>query len=321
MSLVLTMQADIGKYTFRSLSEVRISRSRSELAATASITLPSEYDSQYLCNVLQGGDRVSIRLGYEGYGIREEFTGYVVDVSQRRPVVIECEDEMYQLKRQHPKAKSWRKVKLAEVLRYLVPEAQLDEVPDVTLSPFAVKGGGSVFDAIEELCSKYGLEAFYQGGKLHVMVPYTDMKAGTARYDLEQNVIRPDLTFRREGDVRIKINAVSILPSNKKLRIDVGDSDAASVTTLHFYNVTTEAELRRLAQDKLKTMKYDGFSGSITTFGIPYAEPGMTAEIRDRRFSGNRYGRYMIDAVTTTAGRGGFRREVKIGRALSNEQK
>ena len=321
MSYVLTMQADIGKYTFRSLSEVRISRSRSELAATASITLPSEYDSQYLCNVIKGGDRVSIRLGYDGHGIREEFTGYVVDVSQRRPVVIECEDEMYQLKRQHPKAKSWKKVKLVEVIRYLVPGAQLDEVPDVTLSPFSIKGGGSTFDAIEELCDKYGLQAFYQGGQFHVMVPYTDMKLDTARYDLEQNVIRPDLTYRREGDVRLKINAVSILPSNKKLRIDVGDSDAASVTTLHFYNVTTEAELRRLAQDKLRTMKYDGFSGSITTFGIPYAEPGMTAEIRDRRFSGNRYGRYMIDAVTTTAGRGGFRREVKIGRALSNGQK
>lgn len=43
MSLVLNMQADMGRYTFRSLAEVAISRSRKELAATARVTLPSEY--------------------------------------------------------------------------------------------------------------------------------------------------------------------------------------------------------------------------------------------------------------------------------------
>lgn len=319
MSYVVNMQADIGKYTFRSLAEVRIERSRKELAATAEITLPSEYRTRYLCNEIVGGDSVAIRLGYNGQ-LREEFTGYVADVAQRRPVVIHCEDEMYTLKRSHPAARSWQTVKLSEVVEYLLPDASIDGVPNVTLSQFTIKPGGSVFEALEDLTKKYGLQAFYQGGRLHVTIPYYDMDVDTVRYDLERNVIRPDLTFRREEDVRMEIRAVSILPNNRKLQVDVGDSDAASITTLHFYNVTTEAELRRLAEDRLRTMKYAGFSGSITTFGIPYAEPGMAAEIRDRRFSGNRFGRYMIDAVTTTCGRGGFRREVQIGRALNVEE-
>lgn len=319
MSLVLSMQADVGKYVFRSLAEVRIERSRKELAATAKITLPSEYEGQYLCNVIHGGDRVAIRLGYNG-ALREEFSGYVLDVSQRRPVVIECEDEMYTLKRTTPQARSWSSVTLREVLTYLLPDVELYDIPSVTLTPFAIKPGGSAFDALDKLCSGYGLQAFWTGGKLHVSVPYYDMDMGTARYDLERNVIRPDLTYRREGDVRLHVKAVSILPSNKKIMVDVGDMDAASTTTLHYYNVRVEAELRRLAEDKLKALKYGGFSGSLTSFGVPYAAPGMTAEIRDRRFNGNRFGRYMIDAVTTTAGRGGFRRNVSIGRALNVAQ-
>lgn len=320
MSLVLNMQADISRYTFRSLAEATISRSRKELAATARITLPSEYESTYICNEIHGGDPVTIRLGYNGK-MREEFSGYVVDVAQKRPVVIECEDEMYQLRRVHPKARSWKSVKLAQVIAYLLPKAQVLNVPDVTLTPFAIKPGGSVFDVLDKICSAYGLQAYYRGKQLIVTVPYYAMPTGNVRYDLERNVIRPDLTFRREGDVRLRIRAVSILRDNKKLRVEVGDSDAAAVTTLHFYNIMTEAELLRMAQDKLKVMKYGGFSGTITTFGIPYAEPDMTAEIRDRRFNGNRYGRYMIDSVTTTAGRSGFRRKVEIGRALSDGTK
>lgn len=318
MSLVPIKEATIGRYIFRTLSSVTVRRSRKEIAATAQITLPAEYDGKYLCNEIKGGDEVVISLGYNDRK-REEFRGYVADVSQRRPVVIQCEDETYQLKRMSPQARSWSSVKLKDVINYVLPKAETHDLPDVTLTPFQIKPGGSVFDVLEKLVKTYGLQAFFEGKTLHITVPYYDMNSGTAYYDLERNVIRPDLTFRREGDVRIHVRAISILRNNKKLKADVGDSDASTITTLHFYNVTTVAELKRLAEDRLKTMKYGGFSGTMLTFGIPYAEPGMAAEIRDRRFSGNRFGRYMIDGVTTTSGIGGFRREVEIGRVLKKE--
>ena len=318
MSFIPMKEATIGRYIFRTLSSVTIRRSRKEIAATAEITLPAEYDGKYLCNEIKGGDEVVIALGYDDRKT-EEFRGYVVDVAQRRPVVIQCEDETYRLKRMSPKARSWSSVKLKEIIAYVLPDAKTHDLPDVTLSPFQIKPGGSVFDVLEKLVKTYGLQAFFKDKTLHVTVPYYDMNDGTVRYDLERNVIRPDLTFRREGDVRIHVRAVSILRNNKKLTADVGDSDASAITTLHFYNVTTVAELKRLAEDRLKTMKYGGFSGTLLTFGVPYAEPGMAAEIRDRRFSGNRFGRYMIDAVTTTSGTGGFRREVEIGRALKKQ--
>ncbi|MBQ4278359.1 MAG: hypothetical protein IJC16_00200 [Rikenellaceae bacterium] len=317
MSFTLSCRIIIGQYEFRYVAETVIEQSRKQMGDRATIVLPSRYKSQFLCNLVKGGDPVIIGLGYDGR-IEKEFEGYVSDVSYRQPVQIQCEDGMYIFKRRTPKARSWSSVKLAEVLRYLVGEVELFEVPDITLSPFAIKPGGSVYAVLQQIRDKYGLEIFFRDGKLVVTVPtYADSRE-RVRYDLERNVIDPSLTFRRVDDVRIRVKAVSILPGNKRLTVDVGDMDAASTTTLHFYNVTVEAELRRLASDKLRNLKYDGFSGTLTTFGLPRARKGMIAEIRDARFDGSRSGAYQIDAVKQTFGRGGYRREVSLGRRVDS---
>ena len=136
MSFVPIKEATIGRYIFRTLSSVTIRRSRKEIAATAEITLPAEYDGKYLCNEIKGGDEVVIALGYDDRKT-EEFRGYVVDVAQRRPVVIQCEDETYRLKRMSPKARSWSSVKLKEIIAYVLPDAK-------TLPPGLIWNGESV---------------------------------------------------------------------------------------------------------------------------------------------------------------------------------
>ena len=318
MSLSLSCRAIIGAFEFDSLADVRIERDRRQLGATATVTIPSIYNEQFVVDNIKGGDAVIIGLGYNG-DIRKEFVGYVADLSYSRPVKIRCEDEFYRLKRTTPAARSWKSVELADVLRYLIPDAVLRDVPRVTLAPFAVKPGGNSYTALQKLCDSYGLQAWHDGTAFVVAVPMYSGAGQVVRYDMQSNVIDPQLEFRRAGDVRVKVSAVSISPDNKRIMVDVGDLDAASTTTLHFYNVSSESELRRLAEDKLSTMKYDGMSGSMKTFGLPYVEPGMTARIRDRRFGSVRIGSYMVDAVTTQWGRQGFSREVTIGRKLSDE--
>lgn len=321
MSLVLSCRLIIGKYEFSSVADVRIDKSRKRLGNTATITLPARYKNEFLCNVLKGGDSVIIGLGYNGK-IEREFEGYVVDVAYKKPVEIRCEDEMYLLKRIQPKAKSWRSVKLIDIMKYLVSGVQLREVPDITLSSFAIKPGGSVYAVLQQLRDTYGLDIFYTGKTLTVTVAsYADGDGdGKVKYHLERNVINPALTYRRVDDVRLRVKAISILPNNKRLTVDVGDDEPASTTTMHFYNVSVEAELRKLATDKLSNMKYTGFSGSLTTFGVPYVEPGMVAMIKDTRFNDSRSGSYLIESVATSFGKSGFRREVTIGRRVSSEQ-
>ena len=101
MSFIPIKEATIGRYISRTLSSVTIRRSRKEIAATAEITLPAEYDGKYLCNEIKGGDEVVIALGYDDRKT-EEFRGYVVDVAQRRPVVIQCRSEEHTSELQSP---------------------------------------------------------------------------------------------------------------------------------------------------------------------------------------------------------------------------
>jgi len=319
MSLWLSCYITIGKYYFEHVHELSIVKSRKRIANTATIKLPNRYSGEFLCNHIKGGDPVSISIGYNDE-LREEFVGYISEVEFNTPVVITCEDEIYNLKRRKPTAKSWPSTTLAEVLKYLVPDATLTGVPDVTLAPFYVYADKSVASALQELRDNFGLEINFRGKNLFVGVPLTEPDAANAEtviYDIEKNVIDPRLNFRRAEDVRIKVNAKSITADNKVLTAEAGDADGSS-TTMHFYNITSVAELQRQAEEKLKVLKYDGFRGSLTTFGLPYVEPGNVARIIDRRFDNIRTGSYFVDSVETTFGVNGFRREVEIGRRAAS---
>ncbi len=313
---VLQCEITIGEYIFRHVAEVKITSSRTALSVITTIKLPQKYDGKYLAAYIQPGDKVAIKLGYKPE-LKTEFTGYVVEVNPNIPVEIKCEDEMYNLKRRHPKAKTFVSATLKDVLAYMVPGARL-EVPVINLTNFKLDGKGSVAYALKKIKEAYGLDIYYRNGKLFAGLAYTDseaIKAGTVIYNLQKNVINPRLNWRKVSDVRLKVKAISILPDNKTLTYTAGDEDGALITR-HFYNLTTEAELKVQAEQTLKHNKYNGFEGSLLAFGRPFSVHGQVAEIIDPRFD-SRKGRHFIDKTIVTFGTQGFRREVFIGRKAS----
>jgi len=312
---VLQCKIYIGKYVFEHVNKVVIDSSRSSLADKATVTLPQKYSGEYLAAVVSPGDEVEIWLGYKPE-LKLEFKGYVTNVQPNTPVEISCEDEMYNLKRQKPVAKAWKSTTLKEVLGYLVPGARL-EVPGINLTNFKVDGKGSVAYALQKIKETYGLDLYFRNGKLFAGLAYTDSETINERvkYNLEKNVINPQLNFRKLGDVKLRVKAISILPNNTKLEAEVGDLDGA-LKTIHFYNLATTAELQQQAEQTLKYMQFDGFEGSIQTFGIPFSTHGQVAEIEDPRFE-TRKGNYLIDRVVVSFGTEGFRRQNYIGRRAS----
>jgi hypothetical protein len=319
MSLSLTCNITIGNYRFSGVNEVTVVQTNKQITNTATIKLPNRHTNQFLVNKIKGGDKVVIELGYNNQ-LRQEFSGYVRDITFSNPVTIECEDEMYTLKRIKPTLKSFENATLADILKYLVPKATLLDIPEITFETFEVFADRSVAHALQELRENFGLEVNFVGNTLFVGVPYTQLSQANAPevlYNMELNVIDSGLQFQRKEDVRIRVEARSITGNNEVITATVGDNDASTTTTLHFYGITVKAELERQAEEKLKQWKYDGFKGELTTFGLPYAAPGYVASIVDTRFNGARTGKYIINSVTTTFGQNGFRRAVEIGRALA----
>jgi hypothetical protein len=116
------------------------------------------------------------------------------------------------------------------------------------------------------------------------------------------------LKVQNAADVKIKIKAVSLMPNNKKVRVEVGDPDGET-RTLHTYN-KQEKELKAWAEQELKRLKRDGLTGSFTTFGAEQVDKLDNVGIK---IDGERKGIYQTQKNVIKYSTGGFRQEITIG--------
>ena len=261
---------------------------------------------------INAGDTVLIQLGYNG-NMRTEFEGYVSEVSPRTPLEIKCEDEMWKLK-QDTVTKGWGTVKMKDIILYLVPEADVSQVYDITLSNFTIDHTSRA-KALEKLMDETGLAIYYRDKKIFCGFPYTELGLPEVNYHFQKNIPKDEgkksLTFLTKEMVKLKVRAISMLPNNKHLEVILGDEGGSEIT-LHFYNCPTKDMLTKMATEKLKTLKYDGYRGSLLAFGQPFVTHSMIANITDTEYP-ERSGKYFIDKVKTKYGHGGLRREVEFG--------
>lgn len=308
----MTCNIIIGNWEFDYCHKVEIKTSWKTLTDTCTIHLPNVQGT--LDTKIKVGDEVIVRLGYDGV-LSEDFRGYVARVKPASPMVIECQDEMWKLKQQTV-SHSWKSASLEEVLKFLVPHAQV-KVPGITLSPFRLDKVTKA-QALEKIKEEYGLCVFFRGPELYIGLPYgIDEEPFEFRYHMQKNVASfGSLEYRRKEDVRVKVKAISLLPNNTKHEVEVGDSDGEQ-HTLHFYNLTKE-ELKQQAEAKIDLLKFDGYKGSFTAFGQPNAQHSGIAKLKDDTYQ-DRGGDYFIDAVSIAYGPDGYRRELELGKRATSK--
>ena len=116
------------------------------------------------------------------------------------------------------------------------------------------------------------------------------------------------LEQQQAANIRLCIKAVSIMPNNKKIKVEVGDKDGEH-RTLHTYN-KTESELKAWAEQELKRLKVDGLTGSFTTFGYRLVDKLDAIGIK---LDGNKMGVYQVKKNVIKYGTGGYRQEITLG--------
>ena len=117
-----------------------------------------------------------------------------------------------------------------------------------------------------------------------------------------------NLTQQKAEAMRIKVKAVSLLPDNTKLKLELGDQDG-ELRTLHTYN-KQEAELRAWAEQELKRLKVDGLTGSFTTFGYRLVDKLDNIGII---IDGVKMGVYQVKKNVIKFGVSGYRQEITLG--------
>lgn len=127
------------KYVFNVAETIHIENSTDKLSDTAKLTLPREfkqlqYSSQSisiaqkrLLDYIKVGDKIKIEFGYDG-DLKPEFVGYITRIGAEIPIELDCEDEMWMLKKMKPVNKLFKNTTLKEVVKFLAPGYKIDSM-------------------------------------------------------------------------------------------------------------------------------------------------------------------------------------------------
>ena len=221
---ILCSEIRIGNVSFKSVHDVRIKRSIYSLAATAVVKVPVTAVLKHTgeapayietAQAVKVGDRVEIRLGYDG-NLSTEFAGYVKRLNYKVPLEIECEDEYYATRRVNC-VFSGKETTLKQCLNTILPDLNIAYCVDLTLKNFVVnnKPGSWVLGFLKK---EYGLAVFFDidgnlyAGKAH------EVQGETVKYRLRYNVIKDDeLKYQLAEDVRLKVKAVCYYKDGTKI--------------------------------------------------------------------------------------------------------
>ncbi|WP_299991238.1 hypothetical protein [uncultured Bacteroides sp.] len=256
---------------------------------------------------------MKVWLGYDG-DLQLAFVGYVRDVGFKTPVVITCEDEMFKLKQIEAKKKAYKSVNLETLLKEQGLNYPLRVMGEQNLGQYRVTADtvASLLGHLQE----NGVRSFfrYEDGSpvLYCGVLFERDSCPSQVFATGVNIIDDQsLEQQKAENMRLRIKAVSLMPNNKKIRVEVGDADGEH-RTLHTYN-KQEAELKAWAQQEIKRLKRDGLTGSFKTFGYRLADKLDAIGIK---IDGEKKGVYQVKKNIIKYGTGGFRQEITLGQRI-----
>lgn len=323
--MVVRVKVQIDNMTFNMVHSVKRKKSIKKFTGTATIKLPKKLrfvsngrpDSAYepsktVKDYIKVGQKVTIWMGYDQHLIKR-FEGYVSrGVEPSVPVVVECEDEMWQLK-QKAASVSLKDTSIKKIIETIAPGYD-SEVLDANIGDFSMKNTTAA-KVLFELKKRYGLRSYFIGKTLIVGKPYTNSKVlqlEKKTYEFGRNVIESSLKFRSKDDQKIQIKAISINPDNTKTEVTIGDKDGAT-RTLHFFD-KKKAELKKLATLHLDRFKVEGYEGDITSFGFPILEIGQKLAIIDKGYDKRNSDHYVEEIEEWIDN--GYRQKPTIGKKV-----
>lgn len=296
------------------VTSVEITRDTEKLTDECKITLPKriKWDGEAQIPVKRG-DSIKVWTGY-GEDLELAFAGYVRSVGIKTPIVLTCEDEMFKLKQMPCVKKAYKTVTLETLLK----DQGLDGVKvfgEQNLGQFRVTD-----DTVAALLGRLqnsGIRSFYryEDGKpvLYCGVIFERDTKPSQVFATGVNIISDSsLEQQLAANIRLCVKAVSIMPNNKKIKVEVGDKDGEH-RTLHTYN-KSESELKAWAGQEIKRLKVDGLKGSFTTFGYRLVDKLDAIGIK---IDGNKMGVYQVQKNVIKYGTGGYRQEITLGQRVA----
>lgn len=303
---------ELEKFDFKYVCELQIEKSWKNFTSTASVKFPRKIKDRdkLLQDLVKRGDSIDISIGYDDTLINR-FTGYVTSVKPTIPIEITCDDGMFLLKQKSVAPKSWKTCTVNDVLDYC-GITNYDTLGTIQLGTFQVTPAMSnVVKVLEAIKDQTRLSVFMRSGKVIIGKQYDKTTANTHTFKFRYNIIEHDLSFKRKDEIKLKVTAISNKSDGTKIEVKVGDTEGEE-RTLNYYNLS-ESQLKDIATTEIDKLKYDGYRGKFTVFGIPAVEVGDIIDLKDDEYP-ERAGMFWVDAIEIKAGFGiGIRQEITLG--------
>lgn len=328
--LRLTSKISVGGYSFTKCVEVEIHSGWEEMTDRCTITIPRKVkwiDKELASGTspaLKVGDPVKVELGYD-FNFSTYFQGYVVSIGAKTPVTIECQDAFWFLKQCTGKFSLGKGSTIedihAEIKRvYQASAIYKQHKAEIKFSPLKNTQVGTVRAdnvsmafVLSTLQKKSGLVSFMRENTLYTGLAYYDDQRNEVDRQFNYNIISDSMEQRRAEDSKIKL-VVKCIDNKNLAPVEVGDADGDAVTLL-LSGLTTQDQMRERGLTELPRYKYDGWSGSFTTFGDAFIKHGDVINLSDPIIK-DRNGKFFVKKVTTNFGVDGFKNTVELHKKL-----
>ncbi len=328
---VLYCEILIGDHVFKQVHDVKITKSVDLLSDTAEIKLPisamfenrdGNFIRKKLVQEIKVGDKVEIKLAYKDVFEKVEFIGYIVLIEPNTPTItLKCEDGIYILRQKNIK-KNFGKTTLKDILKYIIEGTGIelaDNIPDMPFTKFIIKNKNGA-KALQDIKSNYLLNIYIDDdNKLFTGLKYVNGIKDEVNYVFNRNIIKHSLKFINKEDIKLYVKVIGVRRDDTKVVVFIGDK-IGEARVLHFYNVSDVDTLKQIGKAELDSLKYTGYHGNIQSFLVPYANRGMSANVKDDNYP-ERQGKYFIEKVVITFGQNGARRNVYLGVLIDKETK
>ncbi|MDH7554080.1 MAG: hypothetical protein QHH74_10510 [Spirochaetota bacterium] len=310
--LCLTHKLSIGGYNFPAVNQVNWTSSR-EGGDTITIKLPKYKRLSY--RAIPEGTKVEFWCGYTQYGMNLEFEGFVREVSPTQPFTIIAEDYFYFLRREVI-SKTFTNMTCGEIIKYICSPYPIDT--GYIHSGIKIKNRNYFSKTkrfiVKDLATLCGFDVFFVGSVLHFEKPFSMTQKSIPVFTFGKNVIEDDIYFSPDPEYD-KIILISEQTDGSGMVYTAQYGNGQRVKTMYIEDIP-QNEIKSRAKELYDEITYNGFKGSIITFGYPSVMHSTKVKITDDRYP-EKNGYYYVDKVEKEYGSNGFRQKIYIGKKAS----
>ena len=270
-----------------------------------------------ILNFMKKGDPINIGFGYDG-DVKTEFEGYISKIGSETPLVIECEDEMYQLKRLPKITKFIKSNKVFDILRSVIPPKYAIWMDaEYTIGSWLIDKQ-TPYEVLEELREKVGIRAYFKNPYILVVGMTIDFEPEKSHYyNFSRNVrIGSDLKFI-EKDELYYLEVKSLQKNGSVISLSKGVKGGTE-KVIDLPSGLKKEELQKWLDAKYHIATKEGFEGTLDGWCYPRTKAGDAVEIERPIYEDKHQdGKYFIEGVTIDVnGSDGIKRQNRISYKL-----